>query len=222
MAGINWHPSPRNLMTPKRKLLTLIVIISALALLYPGLTQPVLTLTGSIEKSQLAELGIDMIAGESGNAQARQMLEMFSGLFGLDQMEGQIQAYSSTRSVLGTVDELARTGNLLVAFMVVFFSLVIPVFKLLLLLISLLISSEPAQRFLLRVNSMLSKWSMADVFVMALLVAYMAGSASGQVGELLIMNARLEPGFFYFLAYCLFSIVAGSMVLLPTKEKSAP
>ena len=204
-------------MTSTRKLLTLIVIIGALALLYPGLTQPVLTLTGSIEKSQLAELGIDMIAGESGNAQARQMLEMFSGLLGLDQMEGQIQAYSSTRSILGTVDELARTGNLLVAFMVVFFSLVIPVFKLLLLLISLLISSEPAQRFLLRVNSMLSKWSMADVFVMALLVAYMAGSASGQVGELLIMNARLEPGFFYFLAYCLFSIVAGSMVLLPAR-----
>jgi hypothetical protein len=204
-------------MTPTRKLLALIMIFIALALLYPGVSQPVLTLTGTIEKSQLAELGVDMIAGENADPQTRQMLGMFSSFLGLDKIEGRLQAYSSTRSILGTVDELARTGNLLVAFLVVFFSLVIPVFKLLLLLVTLMLSGERAQRFLLLVNSRLSKWSMADVFVMALLVAYMAGSASGQVGELLIMEARLEPGFYYFLAYCLFSIVAGSLLLVPGK-----
>jgi hypothetical protein len=204
-------------MTPTRKLLALIMIFIALALLYPGVSQPVLTLTGTIEKSQLAELGVDMIAGENADPQTRQMLGMFSSFLGLDKIEGRLQAYSSTRSILGTVDELARTGNLLVAFLVVFFSLVIPVFKLLLLLATLMLSGERAQRFLLLVNSRLSKWSMADVFVMALLVAYMAGSASGQVGELLIMEARLEPGFYYFLAYCLFSIVAGSLLLAPGK-----
>ena len=158
-------------------------------------------------------MGIDMIAGENADSQTRQMLTMFSGMLGLDQIEGRIQAYSSTRSILGTVDELARTGNLLVAFLVVFFSLVIPVFKLLLLVVTLMLSSDKAQGFLLRVNSTLSKWSMADVYVMGMLVAYMAGSASGQVGELLIMDAKLEPGFYYFLAYCLFSIAAGSLLL---------
>jgi uncharacterized paraquat-inducible protein A len=200
-------------MTVKRKMLTLVVIIMALGLLYPGLSLPVLTLSGSIEKSQIAEMGIDMIAGENADSQTRQMLTMFSGMLGLDQIEGRIQAYSSTRSILGTVDELARTGNLLVAFLVVFFSLVIPVFKLLLLVVTLMLSSDKAQGFLLRVNSTLSKWSMADVYVMGMLVAYMAGSASGQVGELLIMDAKLEPGFYYFLAYCLFSIAAGSLLL---------
>ena len=193
----------------------------ALGLLYPGVSQPVLTLSGSIEKSQIAELGIDMIAGEGADTQTRQMLTMFSSLLGLDKIEGQLQVYSSKRSILGTVDELARTGNLPVAFLVVFFSLVIPVFKLLLLLVTLLLSSERAQRFLLAVNSTLSKWSMADVFVMGLLVAYMAGSASGQVGELLIMDAHLEPGFYYFLAYCLFSIAAGSLLLVPADGKPA-
>jgi len=49
---------------------------------------------------------------------------------------------------------------------------------------------------------------MSDVFVMGLLVAFMAGKASDQVGDLLTMNASLEPGFYYFLAYCLFSIAA--------------
>jgi len=182
-------------------------------------SQPVLTLTGSIEKSQIAELGIDMIAGEGADAQSRQMLAMISGFLGLDQIEGQLQAYSSTRSILGTVDELARTGNLLVAFLVVFFSLVIPVFKLLLMLAAVLVPSEVAQRLLLKANSVMSKWSMADVFVMGLLVAYMAGSASGQVGELLIMDARLEPGFYFFLSYCLFSIAAGSLTQMPESRK---
>ena len=202
-------------MISTRKPLTLVVIMIALGLLYPGVSQPVLTLTGSIEKSQIAELGIDMIVGESADPQTRQMLTMFSSMLGLDQIEGQLQAYSSTRSILGTVDELARTGNLLVAFLVVFFSLVIPVFKLFLLVITVLVSSARAQSFLLRVNSTLSKWSMADVFVMGLLVAYMAGSASGRVGDLLIMDARLEPGFYYFLAYCLISIAAGALLSAP-------
>ncbi len=208
-------------MTTRRKILTLIIIICALGLLYPGVTQPILTLTGSIEKSKIAALGIDMITGEDADSQSRQMLNMFSGLLGLDKVQGQLQAYSTTRSILGTVDELARTGNLLVAFLLVFFSVVIPVFKLLLLLVSLLAAGTTVPRFLLKVNSMLSKWSMADVFVMALLVAYMAGSASGKEGELLIMSAQLEVGFYYFLAYCLFSIIAGSVLIAPARAVAA-
>ena len=58
-------------------------------------------------------------------------------------------------------------------------------------------------------------YSMADVFVMGLLVAYMAGSASGQMGDMLTMDARLEEGFYYFLAYCLFSVAAGILMREP-------
>jgi exodeoxyribonuclease VII large subunit len=35
-------------------------------------------------------------------------------------------------------------------------------------------------------------------------------------GELLQMHAVLEPGFYYFLAYCLFSIAAGALLLWRT------
>jgi len=94
----------------------------------------------------------------------------------------------------------------------VFFSLVIPLFKLLLQATSLFIASAELREPLLRFNGALSKWSMSDVFVMGLLVAYMAGSASGQLGDSLTMHASLEPGFYYFLAYCLFSIVAGLLM----------
>ena len=199
-------------MSLKRKLLVLLFIVVALGLLYPGITQPVLTLTGTVEKSKIAELGIELIAGEGADAQTRQMLTAISSFLGFDQIEGQLEAYNNTRSVWGTVEELSRSGNLPVAFLIVFFSLVIPVFKLLLQSCSLFIERADLRGPLLTLNAALSKWSMSDVFVMGLLVAYMAGSASGQMGDLLTMYASLEPGFYYFLAYCLFSIVAGILM----------
>ena len=199
-------------MRSTQKILTLLIIFIALGLLYPGVTQPVLTLSGTIEKSELAELGIEMIAGEGADAQTRQMLTMISSFLGFDQIEGQLQAYSSTRSMWGTVEELARTGNVPVAFLIVFFSLVIPVFKLLLQALTLFVPGPGSRRHLLWLNAALSKWSMSDVFVMGLLVAFMAGRASDQVGDLLTMNAVLEPGFYYFLAYCIFSIAASALL----------
>ena len=199
-------------MSSTQKIFTLLIIFIALGLLYPGVTQPVLTLSGTIEKSELAELGIEMIAGEGADAQARQMLTMVSSFLGFDQIEGQLQAYSSTRSMWGTVEELARTGNVPVAFLIVFFSLVIPIFKLILQALTLFISRPDSRRQLLWLNAALSKWSMSDVFVMGLLVAFMAGKASDQVGDLLTMNAVLEPGFYYFLAYCIFSIAASALL----------
>jgi hypothetical protein len=202
-------------MSLKRKLLILLLIAVALGLLYPGVTQPVLTLTGTVEKSKIAELGIEMLAGEGADAQTRQMLTAISSFLGFDRIEGQLVAYNNTRSVWGTVDELSRTGNLPVAFLIVFFSLVIPVFKLLLQTSSLFIARADLRGSLLRLNAALSKWSMSDVFVMGVLVAYMAGSASGQIGDMLTMYASLEPGFYYFLAYCLFSIAASSLMREP-------
>ena len=199
-------------MSLQSKLLTLLLISLAIGLLYPGVTQPVLSLSGTVEKSAIAELGVEMLAGEGSDPRTRQMLTTLSRLMGLDQIEGQLQAYSSTRSIWGTVDKLYRTNNLPVAFLIVFFCLIIPVFKLLLQIASLFINRSAWREPLLKFNGALSKWSMSDVFVMGLLVVYMAGSASGQTGNLLTMQAELEPGFYYFLAYCLFSIAAGTVM----------
>jgi hypothetical protein len=197
-------------MSTARKLVSLAIIAIALGLLYPGVTEPVLTLSGTIEKSRLAELGIDMLAGEDADNRTRQLLSTISVFMGFDQIEGQMLAYQSTRSIWSTATELADTGNRLVAVLIILFSVVIPTLKLGLQLVAVLLSSTDIHRQLLWVNGVLSKWSMTDVFVMALLVAYMAGSASGKMGDMLTMNARLENGFYYFLAYCLFSIAASA------------
>ena len=200
-------------MSPRKKLLAGLLILIALGLLYPGVTQPVLTLTGSIEKSDIAEVGINMLAGEGADSQTRQMLTAISAFMGLDRIEGQLQVYASTRSILGTASELARTGNTLVAVLIVLFSVVIPTLKLLLQLVAMCLSRAEWRRPLLWLNAALGKWSMADVYVMGMLVAYMAGSAAEQMGDLLVMHAGLEPGFYWFLGYCLFSIAASSLLL---------
>ena len=204
-------------MSVQRKRLSIALILVSLALLYPGVTQPVLTLSGTVEKSKIAELGIEMIAGEGADNDTRQMLGAISSFLGFDRIEGELLAYHNTRSIWGTVEDLASTGNLAVALLIVFFSLVIPLFKLTLQLASLLIAGAELRAPLLWLNGALSKWSMSDVFVMGVLVAYMAGSASEQMGDLLTMNAALEPGFYYFLAYCLFAIAAGIVMQEPQR-----
>lgn len=206
-------------MSLNRKLLTIALIIAALGLLYPGVTQPVLALSGTVENSRIAELGITMIAGDDADDRTRQFLSSMSAFLGFDRIEGQMEVYSRSRSIWGTVEALASTGNLLVALLIVTFSVVIPCFKLFLQTASLCITRADFRRPVLWLNASLSKWSMADVFVMALLVAFLAGSAADQTGDILTMHARLGPGFYYFLGYCLFSVVAG--IVLNRSEAAA-
>ena len=199
-------------MSPSRRLALLATILLAVALLYPGVTRPVLTLEGTIARADLVDLGIDMLAGSDRDSRQRQFLVGMTRVMGFDRVEGDEQVYHRTRSILGAVEELARTGNATVAFLIVLFSMVIPLAKLLLQGALLLPLRAGARGALERVTGAVGKWSMADVFVMALIVAWLAGSASGQMGDVLVMDARLEEGFWFFLGYCLFSVASTALV----------
>jgi uncharacterized paraquat-inducible protein A len=59
---------------------------------------------------------------------------------------------------------------------------------------------------------MISKWSMADVFVVAIIVAYLAANATQQTETLFSLNAQFMPGFFYFLSYCILSIASAQLL----------
>lgn len=200
-----------------RKILPLTIILIALALLLPGITQPVLTLEGKIEKSQLAQVGIEMLADE-GDRNTRNMLIMASSMLGLDKLEGEISAYQKTRSIWGTVNELAENKNYLVAALVAFFSIVIPTLKLLMQLLYIFLPVNKFKQMLGQVIHGVTKWSMVDVFVIAIIVAYLAGNADGQMGELINMHAELGTGFWYFTGYCLFAIAASSLIKVTPKN----
>jgi len=202
-----------------RNWLSVISVVVALCLLFPGITKPVLTIEGNIDKSKLAQAGIEMLA-EEGDGRTRSMLMMLSNMLGLDKLEGEISAYNKTQSILGTVKELASNNNLFVAALVGLFSIVIPSLKLLLQLLYCCLPLNGFKQKLGLVICALSKWSMVDVFVIALIVTYLAGNAHGKSGELLVMNAQFGEGFWYFSAYCIFAIIASNLIKTPEKPQS--
>ena len=194
-----------------KSLLSVMVIILSLALLIPGVTQPILTIQGSIEKSELVEAGVTMFTeslSESSRDNARSMLDMAVSMFGFDSIEGEVEVFYKTRSIVDTVNELYQSNNLLVAALVGLFSIVFPAIKLLTMLMVNLPIFKPFQRGLMTFIGAIGKWSMADVFVVALIIVYMAGNASAGMGELLTTTAKFEMGFYYFSAYCVFSIAS--------------
>jgi hypothetical protein len=217
--------------TPKLTTVLIITMIS-LALLIPGVTQPMLTLSGTIDKKEMTDTGIDIIvdsivekAMKRGKdksekverGKAERMIGIMTGMLGLDDLKGEIKAYSKTRSIAGTVKELFRSGNGFVGFLVMLFSVVIPVTKILLMLLAACFRDSKNSRKAFLISSVISKWSMADVLVIAIIVAFMAANASN-MGGLLDMDAHFEHGFYFFLGYCIFSIL--SMQVITRKNKN--
>ena len=204
-----------------RNFLSVVSVVIALCLLFPGITKPVLTIEGNIDKSKLAQAGIEMLA-EEGDGRTRSMLMMFSNMLGLDKLEGEISAYSKTQSIYGTITDLANNNNLLVAALVGLFSVVVPSLKLLLQLLYCCLPVNRLKQVCGSIVCALSKWSMVDVFVIALIVTYLAGNAHGKSGELLVMNAQFGEGFWYFSGYCIFTVIASYLIKTQTKLLNTP
>ena len=193
------------------KLITgIVLLLCAYALLYPGLTQPMLSVSGTVEKEKLVEVGRQLIQ-ESPNTPA-----MVNGLVDMVvnslEVSGTVSAFDKTRSILGTAQELYNNDHIPVAVLIVLFSVIVPLFKALLLLSLLLPFKPKAKRILLDISNNASKWSMADVFVIAIFIAFLAGNGLQESGGLVDFQASLGDGFWYFLAYCLVSILGTQLI----------
>ena len=137
---------------------------------------------------------------------------------GIAQFEGQV--YQRTRSILGAVRELFDSGNYLVSFLILLFSIIVPVSKGSMLLGSIYASQQRARERLVKIVDLIGKWSMADVFVIGVFLAFLATEnqvqenrfqvealgAQLEVGIVTRVTSTLGPGFYFFLGYCIFSI----------------
>jgi uncharacterized paraquat-inducible protein A len=129
---------------------------------------------------------------------------------------------SQERSILGTVQDLWQRNRYLVAGLIFFFSVVIPFIKSVVLLILLAKPNLSSRRLWETSLNLISKWSMADVFTVGILLAFMATtdsiiSTKTQVSLMgmnlpvevaMISNSDLGQGFYFFTAYCIGSIAA--------------
>lgn len=151
----------------KRNILALILTVSSLFLLYPGVTEPILQITISMDLPII----------------------------------GKQTFYDQTQSILQTVQSLYKQDNKLVAVLIFLFSIVIPLTKAILVLTILVFKDIKFRPQLHRLVNVIGKWSMADVFVVAVFLAFLSTQSNSAI------EAQLLSGFSYFTAYCLISLL---------------
>ena len=115
---------------------------------------------------------------------------------------GELSLHSTKQSIVETVESLFQNGNAIVAILILFFSIIIPVLKAILVLISLATKKRELKLQIKSLLGIIGKWSMADVFIVALFIAFLSTSSEDNI------NAGIHSGFYYFLTYCILSILA--------------
>jgi hypothetical protein len=193
-----------------RKLTGIVLLLAGFAALIPGVTQPILLLQAQVDKAQLVELGKQELASNPDIPPF--LLSLSIQLIDDLQIEGNLEVMNKSRSIIDTVETLSLSGRWVVAILIALFSMTIPGPKLVLLLFGTLLSNSRTSRAMKQIQNAIGKWSMADVFVIAIMVAYLAAIATQDMGEVFSLDAQFGSGFYYFLAYCLLSIFASQLL----------
>ncbi len=119
---------------------------------------------------------------------------------------GEVGLHDSTQSIMKTIQTLWDNDNNLVANLILLFSVLVPIIKAVTLLTVLFFKQIKSRTFLHKFVAIISKWSMADVFVVGVFLAFLATKSDDNI------HAQLHEGFYYFLAYCIISIIATQLM----------
>ncbi|HUF23347.1 MAG TPA: paraquat-inducible protein A [Vicinamibacterales bacterium] len=225
-------------MTPRRLTVLAFVAVS-LAILLPGIFLPVLTIRGVLTPEGIAKMtpvvlekGLDeetvATLEKLMNPAMLQFLKLTGGdvrkviieqlgprlTAALQQGVGDVEVYTQTRSIVGAVRNLYDVGSPFAATLILLFSVIVPVTKAALVAWAVFMKDAARRLGLLRFVTAIAKWSMADVFVVALFITYLAAQATQtppgdpNAAPLLSFDATFGPGFYWFAAYCLFSLAS--------------
>ena len=120
----------------------------------------------------------------------------------------------------------------IVGFLILLFSIILPFLKLILTTYYLFVEKAKKSKFVKTVIFYLGKWSMADVFVVAIFMAYigfygllnsqLAGMASATDTVVIetVNYSKLSPGIIFFTLYCLFSILMSTLIHRQMSKKN--
>lgn len=121
-------------------------------------------------------------------------------------VKGRVYFLYQNKSVLELIKLLYMGGNMFVAILILIFSIVFPTIKL---LTSSMVFFNPASKYsqqAVTIIDKLGKWSMADVFVSSVFLAYFS-FANMNVG--VDTGAATLIGLYFFVAFVVFSILSG-------------
>src|SRR5688572_4245408 len=224
-------------MKSSHRVIVLVLLACSLALLIPGLFAPVLTIRGVLTREGIAQVAPTILQrgldDETLNSLRAMMNPTVVGL--LDAMGGdlrqlivdkvtpsltaallqnmeEVEVFQQTRSIVGSVDRLYEVGSPVPATLILLFSVIVPFAKTALVGWAMFVADDARRRRTLAFVETIAKWSMADVFVVALFITYLAAMASQTAPaagpSLLAFRAEFGPGFYWFAAYCVFSLAS--------------
>lgn len=225
------------MLIPATRWLVLSFLVLSVMLLIPGLILPVLTIEGVLTRDGIAHVAPTMLErglDDRTIATLRQMMNpTIVGLVdatggdlrqtlidrvapsltaSLQQNVGELPVFQQTRSIIGSVRRLYEVGSPVPATLILLFSIVVPFAKVALVGWAMFVADGDRRRRTLAFVEAIAKWSMADVFVVALFIAYLAAMASQAAPaagpSLVAFRAQFGPGFYWFAAYCVFSLAS--------------
>lgn len=142
--------------------------------------------------------------------------------------------YFQSKSIIDVTKTLleGRGWDLkLVGFLILLFSIILPFAKMLLSLFYLFIEKAKKSKLIQIIIFYMGKWSMADVFVVAIFMSYIGfyGLLNSQLAAMAQGNetvtietvnySKLSPGIIFFTLYCLLSIVMSSLIHRNSKSR---
>jgi len=114
---------------------------------------------------------------------------------------GDIILSLESKSVIGSALKLYDKGDMVVAGVLLLFSVLIPLLKTLSMTFVSLFEYSSFAHSVIKFFKYLGKWSMVDVFVVATFLVYLTTS-SGDISK-----AEIEVGIYFFLAYVIISMI---------------
>jgi hypothetical protein len=130
---------------------------------------------------------------------------------------GRMYYFYQSKSVFDLIFLLIKDGNWLVAISIIAFSVIIPIFKLLVTIVYGITNKTGISLGVFKFSYALGKWSMADVFVAALFLGFLSFSNMNEGVE---TEALSLAGMYYFLGYCILSLVSSILINAALKKNN--
>jgi len=115
---------------------------------------------------------------------------------------GEVVLAMESKGVLGSIAKLFESHDYVVGGALLLFSILLPLLKTLSMLFLALFIENKSAHTVVQFFKMLGKWSMADVFVVAIFLVYLSGGKSET------SRAEVQVGLYFFLAYVILSMLA--------------
>jgi hypothetical protein len=111
-----------------------------------------------------------------------------------------------SKGLTDTIGELVHTNQLPIALLLGLFSLAFPIVKLVLSAVALLDPSHPIARLAADFVHHIGKWSMTDVFVVAVFIVFLTTSQTVE------SEAKVGVGLYFFAAHSVLALIAGELM----------